>query len=81
MLPYENASGFPDVAETVISAAPDAVRAAQQIKTLLGVGEVNEDESLQAGHVVVVVGADFVAPRPDGEEAVIAERSREDDEG
>ena len=61
-LPFSNAPGFPDVETTVVSAAPGTLSAAHQMRTLLGVGEVAEDESLPSGRVVVVVGKDFVPP-------------------
>lgn len=60
MLPYRNADDFPDVEKTRISAAPDAVAEAQTVRTVLGVGQVIEDEALSAGHILVVVGKDFV---------------------
>jgi hypothetical protein len=63
LLPFANAPSFPDVEDTVISAASGTLTAAHQVRALLGVGEVVEDESLPSGHVVVVVGKDFIQPR------------------
>lgn len=59
MLPFQNAEGFPDVAKTVITTAPDALAAAEKVREQLGVGTVSEDDSLAAGHIKVVVGKDY----------------------
>ena len=36
--------------------------AALQVQTLLGVGTVEEDAGLAPGHIVVIVGKDFIPP-------------------
>jgi hypothetical protein len=59
MLPFQNASGFPDVAKTTIAAAPDALAAAAKVREKLGVGTVSADDSLASGHISVIVGKDF----------------------
>ncbi len=64
VLPFSNAPGFPDVQRTIISTSPGAAVAAQQIRTLLGAGEIAVDETLQPGHVVVVVGKDLAPSLP-----------------
>lgn len=64
--PFQNAEGFPNVAETIISAAPDAATAAKRVKEVLGVGAVQEDATLTSGRVVVVVGKDFTPPATTG---------------
>jgi len=62
LLPYSNAEDFPDVVQTRITFAPDAAAAAERVRDVLAVGEMSEDETLQSGRVVVVLGKDFVPP-------------------
>ncbi|MCL5734147.1 MAG: LytR C-terminal domain-containing protein [Actinobacteria bacterium] len=59
MLPFKNATGFPDIAETTISASSDSLVDAAQVKELLEVGTVDEDDSLSPGYIRVIVGKDF----------------------
>lgn len=59
---YTNALGFPDVEETTISFAPGAQVAAERVRVALGLGIMNEDQSLEPGHIVVVVGWDLKPP-------------------
>ncbi len=57
-----NSEDFPDVKQTRIVVATDAVLAGEGVRAMLGVGTIVEDETLELGHVVVVVGSDFVPP-------------------
>lgn len=62
MLPVGNAQGFPDVKQTRISASPDAAAEARRVRSFLGVGTVSEDATLEQGHMIVVLGKDYVPP-------------------
>ncbi len=62
MLPFRNAEGFPDVVTTRIIVAPDAGSEAERIRSVLGVGRIEQDDSLEPGRVIVIVGKDFVPP-------------------
>lgn len=62
LLPVKNADGFPDVQTTRIIASPDTAVEAARVRTLLGVGTVEQDADQPVGHVVVIVGKDFVPP-------------------
>jgi hypothetical protein len=62
LLPFRNSPDFPDVKQTRIVAAPDDAAEAGHVGELLGVGKVEQDPSLDPGHIIVVVGADFTAP-------------------
>jgi hypothetical protein len=57
-----NADGFPDVQATRIIASSDTGAEALQVQTLLGVGTVEEDAGQAPGHIVVIVGKDFIPP-------------------
>jgi len=63
MLPVGNSEDFPDVARTRIEAAPDAVAQAAKVRALLGVGTVEVDSTLDPGHIVVVIGKDYIPPQ------------------
>jgi LytR cell envelope-related transcriptional attenuator len=60
LLPFSNSDDYPGVVLTRITAAPDAAEEAEQVRARLGVGEPTEDESLESGRIVVVLGTDFV---------------------
>lgn len=60
--PVGNSDDFPDVVETRITAAPDMVADAEQVRATLGVGKVTEEEDKDPGTILVVLGADFVPP-------------------
>ncbi|MBN1319364.1 MAG: LytR C-terminal domain-containing protein [Thermoleophilia bacterium] len=62
MLPVGNAQGFPDVKQTRITASPDAAAEARRVRNFLGVGTVSEDATLEQGHMIVVLGKDYVPP-------------------
>lgn len=62
LLPFRNADDFPDVQTTRIIAGPGAASAADQVRSLLGVGKLEQDDSLAPGRVIVIVGKDFVPP-------------------
>jgi LytR cell envelope-related transcriptional attenuator len=62
LLPFANAEGFPDVKQTRIVTAPDVVAEAERVRSLLGVGRIEQDDALDPGRVIVVVGKDFVPP-------------------
>jgi len=67
MEPFRNAEDFPNVAHTRILHAADTGAEAGLVKDLLGAGMIEADESLEAGHLVVVVGKDFVLPSSSGD--------------
>lgn len=60
MLPVGNAQGFPDVKQTRITASPDSTAEARRVRSFLGVGTVSEDATLEQGHMIVVLGKDYV---------------------
>jgi hypothetical protein len=60
LLPFSNAEGFPDVKQTLITAGPDATAEAERVRQLLGVGKVERDDAVEPGHIIVIVGKDFV---------------------
>ncbi|NLO26966.1 MAG: LytR C-terminal domain-containing protein [Actinobacteria bacterium] len=62
MLPVVNARGFPSVKQTCITASPDATAEAHRVRSFLGVGIVSEDATLEQGHMVLVLGKDYVPP-------------------
>lgn len=62
LLPFVNADDFPDVKQTRIVTAPDVAAEAERVRRLLGVGKIVEDEALDPGRLIVVVGKDFVPP-------------------
>ncbi len=62
LLPFRNADDFPDVKSTRIITAPDASAEAQRVQEALGVGRIEQDDSLDPGRVIVVVGKDFIPP-------------------
>jgi hypothetical protein len=62
MLPPGNSEDFPDVARTRIEVAPDAVEQGKRVRALLGVGTIQTDATLESGHVIVVLGKDYVPP-------------------
>jgi LytR cell envelope-related transcriptional attenuator len=69
LLPFRNADGFPDVQTTRIIVGPDAASAADQVRGLIGVGKLEQDDSLPPGRVIVIVGKDFVPPVSTGTSA------------
>ena len=62
LLPFRNSPDFPDVKRTRIVAATDSVGEAERVRARLGVATVEQDAALDSGHIVVVVGKDFVSP-------------------
>ncbi len=62
LLPFSNAEGFPDVKQTRILAGPGTNAEASRVREALGVGKIEQDDTLAAGHLVVVVGKDFAPP-------------------
>jgi hypothetical protein len=62
LLPFRNADDFPDVKQTRITVSPDAVSEGERVRSMLGVGTIMEDGALASGHVVVVLGKDYVPP-------------------
>lgn len=63
MLPVGNAKGFPDVERTRIEAAADAAAQAEKVRALLGVGTIQVDPALDSGHIVVIIGKDYIPPQ------------------
>ena len=61
-----NSEDFPNVEQTRIIVPPGAADAGVRIKVTLGVGTITEDMGLQADHVTVVLGSDYVPPAPAG---------------
>lgn len=57
-----NSEDFPNAGPTRIVVAPDAAAAAQRVQALLGAGIVTEDVTLDPGHIVIVLGKDYVPP-------------------
>lgn len=55
-----NSEDFPNVTKTRIVVALDATQAGARVQALLGVGSITEDDMLDDGYVVVVLGADYV---------------------
>jgi hypothetical protein len=66
MLPAGNSDDFPDVEQTRIMIALDAGAEGERVRALLGVGIVRQDEALETGHIVVVVGKDYMPPDTTG---------------
>jgi hypothetical protein len=64
LLPSGNSDDFPGAEKTRIAVALDAAGAGAQVQVLLGTGTVTKDETLEPGHVVIVLGKDYVAPAP-----------------
>ena len=61
-LPFGNSPDFPDVRQTRIVTAPDVAVEAKRVRARLGVGRIEEDAGLAPGHILVVVGRDFIPP-------------------
>jgi hypothetical protein len=70
LLPMGYAEEFPGVELTKIFVAPANTEQAGQVRSLLGVGEIVEDETLEAARIVVVLGKDFVPGSPPESEGV-----------
>jgi hypothetical protein len=64
LLPMSYSADFPNVELTRIVAASGLAESAEQLRALLGTGEIAEDGTLEANHIIVVLGKDFVAPSP-----------------
>ena len=69
LLPFRNSDDFPDVAQTHITVSPDAAAEAERVRALLGVGTVVQDDNLDSGHMVIVLGKDYVPPASTDTEA------------
>ena len=59
-----NSVDFPGAKETRIAVAVDAAEAGERVRLVLGVGAVAEDIMLDLGHVVVVLGRDYLPREP-----------------
>ena len=64
LLPMSYSADFPNVELTRIVGASGLAEAAEQLRTLLGTGEIAEDATLEANHIIVVLGKDFIVPSP-----------------
>jgi hypothetical protein len=64
LAPMTYAQGYPGVEKTQILVAPVAAKKAQQVQTLLGLGEIVEDKTLTADRIVVILGKDFGGETP-----------------
>jgi hypothetical protein len=53
------AEGDPGVEKTQVIASAAATERAQQVRSLLGLGEIVQDDTLTADHIVVMLGKDF----------------------
>jgi hypothetical protein len=53
------ADDFPEVEATSITVAPGMREDGEQVQALLGAGVVVEDQTMEADHMVVVLGKDF----------------------
>jgi hypothetical protein len=62
MLPAGNSEDFPDVERTRIVVSSDATAEGEQVRALLGVGAVTQDQAFESGQVVVVLGKDYMPP-------------------
>jgi hypothetical protein len=69
LLPMSYADGFPEIEQTQIAVAPGNTQEAEQLCSVLGVGQIVEDDSLDAEHMVVVLGKDFAPGPPPTSEA------------
>ncbi len=70
LLPMGYAEAFPEVEVTQIMVPPSGREEAQRVRDLLGVGDVVEDATLEADHVVVILGKDFGQELPAEDGAV-----------
>lgn len=68
LLPFRNSAGFPDVKRTLITVSPGAAAEGERVRMLLGVGTVVQDDALDSGQIVVVLGKDFSPPASAGTE-------------
>jgi hypothetical protein len=59
LTPMSYAEAFPQVERTQIMVSPGNVEEAERVRSLLGVGDIVEDETLEASILVVVLGKDF----------------------
>jgi hypothetical protein len=57
--PMTYAEGYPGVEKTQVFASAAATERAQQVRSLLGLGEIVQDDTLTADHIVVMLGKDF----------------------
>ncbi len=62
MLPAGNSEDFPDVERTRIVVSSDATAQGEQVRVLLGVGTIRQDQALESGQVIVVLGKDYMPP-------------------
>ena len=62
MLPAGNSEDFPDVERTRIVVSSDATAQGEQVRALLGVGTIRQDQALEPGQVIVVLGKDYMPP-------------------
>ena len=53
------AEGYPAVEKTQVVASAEAAEKARQMQSLLGVGEIVEDDTLAADRILVILGKDF----------------------
>lgn len=63
MMPVGNSKDFPNVEFTRIEVASDAATQAAKVRFLLGTGMIDVDPGLEPGHIVVVLGKDFIPPQ------------------
>jgi hypothetical protein len=63
MMPVGNSKDFPDVVRTRIEVASDAAVQAAKVRALLGIGTIEVDPTLEPGHIVVVLGKDYIPPQ------------------
>ena len=59
LVPMGYAEGFPAIEQTQIAVVSGSLEQGEAVRRLLGVGTVWEDPTLEAGHVVVILGSDF----------------------
>jgi hypothetical protein len=64
LAPMSYADGYPGVEKTLVIITPQTVNEAEQVRALLGVGEVVEDETLTTHQIVVILGKDFGGGSP-----------------
>jgi hypothetical protein len=59
LLPSRNADRFPDVENTQVFAARDALAEGERVREVLGTGRLIPQDGLPSGRIVVVVGGDL----------------------
>lgn len=59
LAPMSYAEGYPGVERTQILASVETLKDAGQVVSVIGVGDIVADTSLESDHIVIVLGSDF----------------------